>query len=371
MAETDKNVASNPDDSATPPKSENASDVNGNEISVGGKWLSGIFLIGLTVFSALYIVGHWPDRLAPPRANVKPLYTYNWFHVRLVGIPDTGKVEYLNDSIVVVEDYGLSKVPQKRDTVEVPVSIADRQKDSLKRINDSLRKNWKQEDLNTQKPSTRYPSENKLIHINTLLLILVAVAGFLGNMIYIATSFTTFIGNGQFKRNWTLWYIVKPFTAAALAVAIYFVFRGGFLNMSDDSTNINLYGLMTLSILAGLFTDRTTLKLKEVFDVLLQPKEERAQPLGDSGLEITNISPEVLEVGKAVPVTVTGKNLDKKNLKIKIDGKEVPSINGKDKITFSYTVPPELADKESVKLDIVDDKETPVRRTTELKIKKP
>jgi hypothetical protein len=98
-------------------------------------------------------------------------------------------------------------------------------------------------------------------------------------MIYIATSFTTFVGAGKFKKSWILWYCVKPFTAAALALGMYFVFRGGFLNMSDDSTNINLYGVMTLSILTGLFTDRATLKLKEVFDVLLKPSEERPNKL--------------------------------------------------------------------------------------------
>lgn len=72
-------------------------------------------------------------------------------------------------------------------------------------------------------PVARDQDGNEITARGKFLLILVAFGGFLGNMIYIAASFT-----------------------------------------------INIYGLMTLSLLAGLFTDRTTLKLKEVFDVLLK-----------------------------------------------------------------------------------------------------
>src|ERR1019366_9213395 len=45
-----------------------------------------------------------------------------------------------------------------------------------------------------------------LINLNVLLLELVAAAGFLGNMIYISISFTTFVGAGMFKKSWLLWY---------------------------------------------------------------------------------------------------------------------------------------------------------------------
>jgi len=197
------------------------------------------------------------------------------------------------------------------------------------------------------------------IHINTLLLILVAFGGFLGNMIYIAASFTTYVGSGKFRRSWTLWYCIKPFSAAALAITLYFVFRGGFLNMSDQSANINIYGLMTLSLMAGLFTDRTTIKLKEIFEVLLKPKEERPDTLEDNGPKVAEVKADPLEAGKAVLITLAGTNLDKGKAEIVIEGTPVTAdLDLKpDSISFSYTLPDELKDKKSVTLSVKLEKE--------------
>jgi hypothetical protein len=197
------------------------------------------------------------------------------------------------------------------------------------------------------------------IHINTLLLILVAFGGFLGNMIYIAASFTTYVGSGKFRKSWTLWYCIKPFSAAALAITLYFVFRGGFLNMSDESANINIYGLMTLSLLAGLFTDRTTLKLKEVFDVLLKPKEERPDALENDNPKVLGVKADPLEVGKAVLVTLSGTHLDKGKVDIAIEGQPISTdLDIKpDSISFSYTLPDELKDSTTVTLTVKLEKE--------------
>lgn len=358
-----------------PSSPSNYKDLDGNEITLGGKRLAGFMLIFFTLFSALYVVGHWPDRLVGPREPVKPLYTYNWFNVRLAGIPDTGNVIYLNDNTLIAGKTGIVKTSNTSpDTTFIPDTL----KDSLKistiiKANDSIRKKYAIENANPKKQfaGKRYPPENTLIHINTLLLILVAMSGFLGNMIYIATSFTTFIGNGQFKKSWGLWYVAKPFTAAALAVGIYFVFRGGFLNMSDDSSNINIYGAMTISLLSGLFTDRTTLKLKEVFDVLLRPRDERTDPLTDDKPQITNVNADALEVGKDVSITINGKNLDKKPLTIKVEGQEI--INGSKKpseISFTYALPLKLKEKEAVILEILDDKGNAVYPPKALNIRK-
>src|SRR5688500_17518431 len=65
--------------------------------------------------------------------------------------------------------------------------------------------------------------DNSTLHINTIMFLLVALAGFTGNMIHIATSFTNYVGSEKFKSSWLLWYFVKPFTAAALAVIFYMV----------------------------------------------------------------------------------------------------------------------------------------------------
>ncbi|HEY1165749.1 MAG TPA: hypothetical protein VGE90_11300 [Chitinophaga sp.] len=265
-------------------------DHSGNEITPRGKFWAGLALIVFTLASALYIVGHWPDKMPKPGDDLHTFYTYKWFQVTLV---------------------------------------------------------------------TGNPPNAPLIHINSLLLILVAFGGFLGNMIYIAASFTTYVGSGKFRKSWTLWYFVKPFSAAALAITLYFVFRGGFLNMSDASSNINIYGLMTLSVMAGLFTDRTTLKLKELFDVLLKPKEERPDALENNLPKVVAVKADPLEAGKAILITLSGTQLDKEKATITIEGQPItatPDIKA-DSISFMYTLPDELKDKASLTLSIQFEKE--------------
>ncbi|RFM28285.1 hypothetical protein [Deminuibacter soli] len=216
-----------------------------NEITRGGLVLAGLLLIGATGFAIWLLVGLWPDRMPNPRSNCM-WYTGKLFHVRLL--------DSCAEAPVLIPG--------------VPATVIT---DSLHPAADSLAKD---STAVTVKPAIS-PASDGLIQLNTLLLILVALGGFLGNLIHISTSFTTFIGSQAYKRSWTLWYFVKPFTAAALAVALYFSFRAGFLNYSNDASNLNLYGIMALSFLAGLFTDTATLKLKEVFEVLFRPKEQR------------------------------------------------------------------------------------------------
>jgi hypothetical protein len=253
-------------------------DNDGNEITAGGKWLAGLLIIFFTMFSAMYLIAHWPDRIPGPEEHTTSLYTNEWFHVRLI------------DS--------LTDTPARR-AITTPILADTSATDStvVQAATDSPYTGPVSSQATSVRETAVYYTEGRLIHINTLLLILVGVAGFLGNMIHLATSFTTFIGAGKFRKSWIMWYCVKPFTAAALAIAIYFVFRGGLLNMSDDSSNINIYGLMTISILSGLFTDRATLKLKEVFDVLFRttPQEERPDKL-------TNGTPKTTEVEAASEV---------------------------------------------------------------------
>jgi hypothetical protein len=195
------------------------------------------------------------------------------------------------------------------------------------------------------------------IKLNTLVLILVTLAGFLGTMIHTASSFTNFVGSEKFKKSWTLWYVVKPFTGSALALIIYFVFRAGFLNFNDTS-NINLFGLITLAALAGLFTDKATLKLQEVFDVIFNPKDERPNKLkqDEVNVKITGIKPESLLTNADNQLIISGEGFDKRKFVIKIDEDEIkdPVIKG-DSISFTYKIP-EGTDKNEFTLSVLDDK---------------
>ncbi|AYL95776.1 hypothetical protein [Mucilaginibacter celer] len=197
------------------------------------------------------------------------------------------------------------------------------------------------------------------IEFNTIILILVAAAGFLGNMIHIATSFTTFIGAGQFKSNWLLWYFVKPFTAAALAMVMYFVFRAGFLSSADPGSNLNIYGVMSIATFVGLFTDVATEKLKEVFKTMFNTRDDRPDKIKpDIKVLATSVSPEKINITTLNDFVVSGENFDTKKLNIAINGQPIPAgdIVITDKlIHIKYQVPVAQANLTAFTLLITDE----------------
>ena len=110
--------------------------------------------------------------------------------------------------------------------------------------------------------------------------ILVLITGAIGSFIHSAGSFTNFVGEQRLESTWIWWYILRPFVGVSVAFVFYLVFRGGLLT-DTHAENLNIYGILTLAALSGLFSDRATLKLKEVFDTMFQPKDERSGKLDD------------------------------------------------------------------------------------------
>lgn len=110
------------------------------------------------------------------------------------------------------------------------------------------------------------------------LLILVLLAGAMGSFIHAATSFSNYVGEGKIDKKWIWWYILRPIIGMAVALTFYMIFRAGlFGGMQIEA--LNIYGVFTLAALSGLFTDRATLKLEEIFQSLFKPKDERADKL--------------------------------------------------------------------------------------------
>ena len=176
------------------------------------------------------------------------------------------------------------------------------------------------------------------LHINTIMFLLVSLAGFTGNMIHIATSFTNYVGSEKFKRSWLLWYFVKPFTAVGIALIIYLVLKAGLLNF-DGANGANPFGIVILSALAGLFTDKAMLKLEEVFIIIFKPKDDRPDKILDA-MKIAGISPLTIEKGKENSFIVAGENLNKTKLNLFINEEPVsnPEITAT-AIKFKYTLP--------------------------------
>jgi hypothetical protein len=192
------------------------------------------------------------------------------------------------------------------------------------------------------------------LHLNTIMFILVALAGFIGNMIHIATSFTNYVGSKKFQRSWILWYFVKPFSAAALAVIFYILLKAGLLN-SDGANGANPFGIVILSALAGLFTDKAMLKLEEIFVTMFRPKDDRPGKIKDE-FTITGITPLTIEKGKENSYVVAGEKLDKAKLSLfmndeLISNSEVTATA----ITFKYKVTEAQKDKTEFMFAIKND----------------
>jgi hypothetical protein len=165
------------------------------------------------------------------------------------------------------------------------------------------------------------------------LLILVLLAGALGSYIHAVQSFASYVGNARFKATWTWWYILRMPMGAALALFVYFVVRGGLLaagtaTASGAANDLNLFGIMSFSGLAGLFSKQAADKLAEVFDTLFATKEDRKREdkLGENPRpELASVVPDTLPAGAAAKeITLTGQGFVKDST-AKAAGKKLPT----------------------------------------------
>jgi hypothetical protein len=103
---------------------------------------------------------------------------------------------------------------------------------------------------------------------------LIMSAGGLGAVVYEAQSLSYHRGKDDFKSDWDMWYLLRPLVGAGLAAVLYFAVRGGLLQVDSTSEDINLFGMVALAGLAGLFSTPAMTKLSNVFDAMLG----RAEP---------------------------------------------------------------------------------------------
>lgn len=326
-------------------------------LSTVERYAAGILLIFFILAPLAFIVAHWPDKIPGPKENLKPLYIDEPFHVRLAYVPDS---PFCMDTFYLRSNTKDKEHPTASDTGKKQGAAINRDSSKPK---DTAHPPPPTDTATTKNVACQphYYLVKDLLDLNILVLMLVAAGGFLGNMIYVATSFTTFVGSDKFNRNWLLWYFVKPFTAAALALGLYFVFRGGFLNYAADASGINLYGVITIAILAGLFTDKATLKLKEVFEVIFTlKKDDRPDPLAQHPFKFNPATPAKLSRMGKNSIVITGENFDKGELHFKMNDTVLPPdqiVKTATSITISYTIPAEPPGVSEFNLVVTDDKD--------------
>jgi hypothetical protein len=128
-----------------------------------------------------------------------------------------------------------------------------------------------------------------LISRELQLLLLVVVAGAMGSYVHAIKSLADFLGNRTLTSSWFWWYVTRPFLGMALAVIFYAAVRGGFVAGSPaDVKSVNPFGVVAVAALVGMFADKASQKLAEIFDTLFTTDDQRKDKL--IPLEITTMT---------------------------------------------------------------------------------
>lgn len=298
---------------------------------------AGVLIIGAILLSLSVIIAHWPDKM-PTSAN-NTTYCYKFMHVTLLdqpAPPETKQADKANKFTSSEPD----STKRKADSIKFIKAEAER---IAKAIEEKAKTDKAAAAKKDPCPKTAI-SCHCTIQYGALILILVAAAGFLGNMVFVASSFATFVGAGKFRRSWILWYFVKPFTASGLATVLYLALNNSNAGPGTSGGPINLNGIIATAALAGLFTDIATQKLKEIFTAIFKPADNRPDKLTDPttkviSVDLSTMHPDKIDVNGPNPFLITGQNLDPKNLIVTILQKKIDPVTVTPTlIKFTYTV---------------------------------
>jgi len=146
---------------------------------------------------------------------------------------------------------------------------------------------------------------------DTALIGLTAIMGGIGASVFIAVSFSDYVGNRRFAKSWVWFYLVRLFVGPALAIIFYFTLRGGFLATSSSGSDINAYGIAAMAGLVGLFSKQAGDKLHQVFDALFQVDPSHGDAARGDGVTnpaptISGIEPQLTTTAETLTFTVQG-----------------------------------------------------------------
>jgi len=306
-------------------------------------------VVSAMIISMFIIIAWWP---AAPTTNKNALYLNKPFHVRPItpGGNETKASDGKHKATAADTIAALTKKlaeQQKRsetlakDTRPDSIKALEVLKKAIEEAQNALKKLKDKQEASEHTCAAKCVrkecpgSAEKIctIQMGNLLLILVAAAGFLGNLIHVSRSLTFYIGMKRFQRSWYPWYIIKPFTASGLALLIYFATNGtSGSGTNDQGTSINLTAIMLTAGLVGLFTDIATQKLKVIFEAILKPADTHPgaanapaqQPATKPAtVDMTKVSPDKIDAKGVNHVKIPGQNLNLKNLIITINNQVI------------------------------------------------
>lgn len=141
------------------------------------------------------------------------------------------------------------------------------------------------------------------------LLLIVILMGALGSWLHASSSFVAYVGARNFISSWFWWYLIRPLIGSGLALVFYFVIRGGLLAANTEGSSVSHYGVAAFAALAGLFTERATRKLQELFETLFKTDDRPPDKLTEApaGVQLEVKAGTVVKAGAAgQAVEITG-----------------------------------------------------------------
>ncbi len=158
-------------------------------------------------------------------------------------------------------------------------------------------------------------------------ILMTLLIGALGSWLHAVSSFVDFVGNRNFVKSWLFWYLMRPFIGGVLALIFYMILRSGLLPVNvNGEVSVSPYSVAAFAGLAGLFTQRASIKLAEVFDVIFSSTTKYKDPLNKK-LKIIKIAPESLVVNQTGSLVVTVEGTDFQNqAKVLVNSVARPSV---------------------------------------------
>jgi len=150
------------------------------------------------------------------------------------------------------------------------------------------------------------------------ILIIVFLSGIIGSSIHSMTSFATYLGNRSEKISWVWWYYLRPFIGACLALLFYALIRGGFLAAGSQPSDINLFGVVSVAGLVGMFSKQAIDKLRELFDNFFRIQAGKGDDIRtDKLMDKKLVNDVMLPVEKIVFFTLP-KEFDESEIKLSV-----------------------------------------------------
>lgn len=164
---------------------------------------------------------------------------------------------------------------------------------------------------------------------------LMALVGAIGAILHVLRSFSWYVGNRDLVWSWIPTYFILPFVGALTSIAFYLIIRGGLMTSASESNNV--FGLMAIGTMVGLFTQPALEKLKKISEGLLtSPPTGKDSKPDKLPLEVERVAPPDGQENQ--PVTILGNGFVKGKVRVRF-GDKVAKVAKVEEQEITVTTP--------------------------------